>query len=286
MSPLASRRVLVTGGTRGIGRAVALACVEAGASVVVCGRDRGTVDEAVADLSRVAADRVDGIPCDVTCVDALERALDLVESRFGPLTTLIHAAGVLGSIGPLVETPPEAWWEAVRINLFGTFLAARQGCRRLVRNGGGRVVLFSGGGAATPFPRYSAYACSKSGVVRLAETLALEMEGTGVEVNAIAPGMVATQMHEQTLQAGLAAGEAYLEKTRRMLAEGGYPVEKAAAAAVFLASDAATGISGRLLAAAWDDWPSWPAHADEIARTDLFTLRRIVPADRGGDWSA
>ncbi|NDD28621.1 MAG: hypothetical protein EB084_10195 [Proteobacteria bacterium] len=59
-----------------------------------------------------------------------------------------------------------------------------------------------------------------------------------------------------------------------------------AAAAVILASDAATGISGPLLAAAWDDWPSWPAHADEIARTDLFTLRRIVPADRGGDWSA
>lgn len=284
MSTLDDRCVLVTGGSRGIGRAVAQACLDAGARVLICARDEAEVDAAVRALARDAGPRVDGVACDVTRQSDLERALDRLESRFGVLTSVVHAAGVLGPIGPLTHLDPEGWWEAVRVNLFGAFLTARQACARLVRNGGGRVVLLSGGGAATPFPFYSAYASAKAGVVRLAENLALELADAGVEVNALAPGMVATRMHEGTLAAGAAAGEAYLEKTRRVLAEGGYPAEKAAAAAVFLLSEAARGITGRLLAAPWDDWPRWPEHADDLADGDLFTLRRIVPRDRGQAW--
>lgn len=283
MTTLYGKNVLLTGGTRGIGHEIARACLAAGARVLVCSRSPEAVDATMIALAEHAVGRIEGVTCDVTIRGDLERALDRLECAFGPLTTLIHAAGVLGPIGLTTEVDPDAWFENVRVNLFGTFLAARQACARMAQSGGGRIVLLSGGGAATPLPRYSAYASAKAGVVRLAENLALEMAPVGIEVNALAPGMVATGIHNATLEAGEAAGVDYLDRTRRMLAEGGFPIAKAAAAAVFLASDAAVGISGRLVSAAWDDWERLPGHIADM-KEDIFTLRRVVPRDRAMDW--
>ena len=85
-----------------------------------------------------------------------------MESSFGPVTSLVHAAAVQGPIGELTTNDPAAWLEAVRVDLFGSFLTTRQTCLRL-KSTGGRIVLFAGGGAAAPFPEFSAYACSKAG---------------------------------------------------------------------------------------------------------------------------
>jgi NAD(P)-dependent dehydrogenase (short-subunit alcohol dehydrogenase family) len=150
--------------------------------------------------------------------------------------------------------------------------------------GGGRIVLLSGGGATAAFPNYSPYACSKAGVVRLVETAAAELAPHGIAINALAPGFVATRLHEATLAAGARAGEAYLERTRAELAGGGVPPSLAGAAAVFLLSSRSEGITGRLFAAPWDDAAEWTRHAADIGSSDLFTLRRIVPRDRGASW--
>jgi 3-oxoacyl-[acyl-carrier protein] reductase len=149
---------------------------------------------------------------------------------------------------------------------------------------GGSIVLLAGGGAATPFPNYTAYACSKIALVRFAETVALELAVHQIRVNAVAPGFVATRLHEQTLLAGTLAGP-FLEATRAELAKGGVPPSVAAKAIAFLLSDRAAEISGRFLAAPYDDWERWPEHLAEIQGSDLFTLRRIVPRDRGKAWS-
>ena len=105
----------------------------------------------------------------MTSLQGLDAALDMLESRFGAVTSLVHAAAVQGPIGEITTVDPDEWLNAIRINLFGTFLAVRQTCARMKARGG-RIVLFSGGGAAAPFPNYTAYACSKTGVVRFAET--------------------------------------------------------------------------------------------------------------------
>ena len=172
----------------------------------------------------------------------------------------------------------------MRVNLFGAFVGMTCAARRMT-GVGGRIAVFAGGGASAPFPRYTSYAAAKAALVRLVETLAVEWENDGVEVNCIAPGMVATRIHQATLHAGERAGQDFLNRTRQALENGtAVPAEVGADAAAFLVSDAAAGITGRFVAAVYDGYRDWPGRIERIRGSDLFTLRRIVPTDRGDQW--
>jgi 3-oxoacyl-[acyl-carrier protein] reductase len=146
----------------------------------------------------------------------------------------------------------------------------------------GKFVNRSGGGATAPLPRFSAYATSKAAVVRFTETLAEELEEARVDVNAMAPGVLNTRLLEEVIAAGPERiGREAFERAAGQRKEGGVPLEKGAELALFLASAASDGISGRLLSAPWDDWASLPSKRQALAESDVFTLRRIVPRDRG-----
>lgn len=320
---LAGRGVVVTGGSAGIGYACAAEVLAAGGRVVLAARGRDGLAAAAARLgAEYGPARVHAVAADVGREDDvadlfaeaegwLARAGAGAETGMAALAGVVHAAAVLGPIGPTAAVEPAAWLDAVRVNLFGSYLVAAAAARVWgaisgagaegggavggsasdsapgspgAAGGGGSIVLLSGGGATSPFPRYTAYASSKVAVVRLAESLAEELAPLGVRVNALAPGFVATRMHEATLVAGERAGDDYLRNTREQLAAGGVPPELAGRAAVFLLSDAAAGITGRLVSAPWDRWWEWPARRGQIEESDLFTLRRIVPRDRGADW--
>lgn len=143
----------------------------------------------------------------------------------------------------------------------------------------------SGGGATNPLPRLSAYAASKAAVIRFAESLALEVKEFGIDVNAIAPGALNTRMMTELIDAGPdAAGPAFHERMVKMQQSGGTPLEKGAALAVFLGSAASDGITGRLLSAVWDPWQTLPEYREALDPTDVYTLRRITPKDRGFGW--
>ena len=121
-------------------------------------------------------------------------------------------------------------------------------------------------------------------MVRFAETLAIELAERSVDVNAIAPGALNTRMLDELLEAGPArVGEAFYQKALEQKRSGGTPLARGAELAVWLASTASNGITGKLLSAAWDQWRQLPEHRDELV-SDIYTLRRIVPADRGLDW--
>lgn len=283
--PLDGLPVLVTGGSMGIGRACAEEILRAGGRVLVAARSGDALETAARALGEAfGEDRVASLTGDVSRPDDVRAMVAGVVDRFGSVGGIVHAAGVVGPIGPAMDVEAADWLDTVRVNLFGSFLVAREGARAMRRAGQGRIVLFSGGGATSPFPNYSAYAASKAAVVRLAETLAEELRDVGVTVNALAPGFVATRMQDQTLAAGERAGADYLERTRRQLEEGAIPARLAALTAVFLLSRRARGITGRLVAAPWDRWWAWPEHGAALEGSDLFTLRRIVPRDRGEDW--
>jgi NAD(P)-dependent dehydrogenase (short-subunit alcohol dehydrogenase family) len=280
---LRGKSILVTGGSMGIGLECARASLAAKARVMICARGAGALAAAAAELGRDAPQGAVGTAVadvgDEASVDALFATF---EERFGRCDGVIHAAGVYGPIGPMSEIDPTAWWDALRINLFGTFLVARAAARRMKAAGGGRIVLFAGGGASTPFPNYTAYASSKVAVVRFAETIAQEL-APEVAVNCVAPGFVATRLHQQTLDAAGRAG-GFLEKTRAELERGGVPASVGADAAAFLVSDAAAGITGKFVAAPYDGYRAWSEHLAELRETDVFTLRRILPRERGMDW--
>jgi len=275
--------IVITGGSMGIGYACALEAKRCGADVAIAARGTDELEAAAIRLRDGGAGRVVAVATDVTDPTAVRALFDAAE-EIGSLTGVVHAAGVYGPIGSVPQTDPVAWLDAVRVNLFGTYVVAREACARLIRAGtGGSIVLLAGGGAAGPFPNYTAYAVSKAGVVRLAETLAMEMADHRVRVNAIAPGFVATRLHQETIAAGPEfAGNFYAETRERL--EKSVPVEVAARAAAFLLSATSASITGRFVAAPYDDWERWPEHSEEIAPSDLFTLRRIVPRDRGKSW--
>jgi len=281
---LKNKNILITGGSMGIGLATARICLQRGGKVAICARNQNDIDKAVATLQQEGHRDLLGLRADVTKENEINHALDQIASHFGPLTSLIHAAGVYGTIGPITQVNPDEWFEAVKINLFGSFLVARQSCLHFQKNGGGRLVLFSGGGAASPFPNYTSYACSKTAIARLAETIAQEMAPFQIEVNCLGPGFVLTRLHQQTLAAQELAGKEFLEKTKGEIAKGGVPAEVGASAAAFLISDNAKGITGKFIAAPYDNWKSFPERLDELKKNDIFTLRRIVPKDRGMDW--
>lgn len=284
MVDLSGKRIVVTGGSMGIGLACANACLSAGAKVIICARTRRPLKQAAEDLKKKGFSDIHSIVADVTRQRQVEAVFHEMDDKFGGLDGVIHCAGVYGPIGLVTEVDPEAWFKAVRINLFGTFLVARQASSVMQSKGGGRIVLMSGGGAATPFPRYTAYACGKVSVVRFTETLAQEMKPFNIEVNCLAPGFVITRLHRETLAAGDRAGKDFLENTQRQIQSGGVPVSIAANAAAFLVSDEAKGITGKFVAAPYDGWADWKKHLDELTKHDIFTLRRIVPKDRGMNW--
>jgi NAD(P)-dependent dehydrogenase (short-subunit alcohol dehydrogenase family) len=282
---LQEKSVLVTGGSLGIGYAAAEACLRAGARVTICAR--GGADLVAAEQALLALDTagsVTAIVADVTDETQVARAMDVAREANGPLDGVIHAAGIYGPIGLITDVDPREWANVIQINLFGAFIVLREACKRMRESGGGRIALFSGGGAASPFPNYSGYACSKAAVVRLTETAAIEMAPYGIEINCIAPGFVVTRLHEQTLTNGVAAAGDFFERTKAEIERGGVPASVGGDAAAFLVSQGAAGITGKFVAAPYDGYRSWSNRIDEVRGGDLFTLRRIVPRDRGGDW--
>jgi 3-oxoacyl-[acyl-carrier protein] reductase len=178
---LSGQRVLVTGGSRGIGYACAAEVLAAGGRVVLAARGEAELAAAARRLGEEhGVERVHPCVADVGDEAGVEGLFAKALELLGGVDGVVHAAGVLGPIGPTVEVEAAAWWDAVRVNLFGSFLVASAAGRLLRSGGGGSIVLLSGGGAATPFPHYTSYACGKAGVVRLAETLALELAPYGV----------------------------------------------------------------------------------------------------------
>ncbi len=284
---LAGRTALITGATQGLGLEIAHAYLRSGAQgVYICGRNAGALETALGELRGGcdAAQQVAGEVADVSDADDVQRLVSGAMSALGGVTILVNNAGVYGPKGSVAQVEWLDWVRTIEINLLGSVLLARALVDHFVQRGYGKVVQLSGGGATAPLPSLSAYAASKSAVVRFTETLALELREHGVDVNALAPGALNTRMLDEVLEAGPERIDpAYYERALQQQATGGVPLARGAELAVFLGSAASDGISGKLISAVWDPWTELANHLDDLAG-DVYTLRRIVPADRGLTW--
>jgi len=284
---LLGKNIVITGASRGFGRAAAKAFVRHGANVAICARDKerlGTAHNELAGCAEGEA-RVVAMPADVSEQKEIKSFVEHAISELGSVDVLLCNAGVLGPKGPVEDLDWDEWAKTIQINLNGAVLLCRAVIPHMKETGRGKIIIMSGGGATKPMPFFSAYAASKAAVVRFAETLAEEVENHNICVNAVAPGALATDMLDEVIEAGPElVGKKYYDEIKKVIEEGGAPLEVGADLCVFLASDESDGITGKLISAVWDPWREFPDRLEDLVDTDIFTLRRIIPKERGKDW--
>ena len=189
-------RALVTGGTKGIGFAIAEAMAAAGGKVMITGRDRMRVNSAVTALAKSAAAGADvrGAAADVRDREAIEAAIDEAAAAFGGLDTLINNAGV-GVFTDVENMSDEDWRRVIDTNLTGAFFASRAAIPHLKRAGGGWIINIASLAGRNYFADGAAYCASKAGLVAFSESLMLELRDDNIRVSCIMPGSVATEFN-------------------------------------------------------------------------------------------
>jgi NAD(P)-dependent dehydrogenase (short-subunit alcohol dehydrogenase family) len=283
---LKNLNALITGGSQGLGKTIAEHFLCEGANVVLCARSGKDLSATRDELAKkFPAQKVSAKTCDVSNEAQVNELVAFALRELGSLNVLVLNAGIYGPMGPTESVSLDEWRRALDINLFGVLLPSRAVIPHFKKAGHGKIVVLSGGGATNPLPNISSYAASKAAVVRLMETLAEELKSVHVDVNAIAPGALATRLVDEVLAAGPEkVGAAFFEKNKTWKEKGAVPLELGASLAVYLASAESDGITGKLISAQWDPWKDLQTHRDELAKSDIYCLRRITPKDRGKMW--
>jgi 3-oxoacyl-[acyl-carrier protein] reductase len=263
---LEGSKAIVTGASRGLGAVVAEALRAEGADLLLVARSEGALRELRDRLGAhiFAADLRD---------PSAPRAILAEARRVWPrVDVLVNNAAIGGPIGRLADNDWNAWRETIQVDLLAPAELCQLAIGWMRETGGGRIVNLSGGGAASPRPNFSAYATAKCGLVRFSETIAAEVADLGIRVNCVAPGALNTDMRREVLRSGLERVGPTADP------------KLAAGLIVYLASEESAGITGKLISAVWDPWRDLHRHTADLTDTDVYTLRRILPEERGKAW--
>lgn len=268
--PLQGEVALITGGSRGIGLATAITFARAGAAVALVSRSADAVAEA-ARAVRAAGGRVIARPADVVDESAMSDVVEEARDTLGPITILVNNAGSIGPIAPFGETPLDEWWRCVEVNLRGPAVCTHLVVHDMVARGCGRIINIVSAAGASSFAYFSAYVASKTALVRWTESLAAELSPYGVQVFAMEPGTVATDMSN---------GSQTLPEARRWIPwfkgifDAGLdaPMERVTNRALALASGAGDPLSGRYVPLG-EDLENLVANASQIRRDAMYSLR-------------
>lgn len=286
--------ILLTGSSTGIGRALAERLLSRGHHV--WGLARSDQSDFAASHPKFHHTR-----CDVSDYSAVAAAASAYAAAWPQLDAVICAAGLQGEIAPALTADPLKWSATIRANLDGTYFALRAFASLLVQPAPAasrkKIICFSGGGATKARVNFSAYGVAKTALVRLVETIAEENRDQPLDINALAPGAINTRLTDEILALGPSVvGAAEYAAAQKQKAAALVPTSATADASAdpaltraldcieWLLSPASDGITGRLLSAPWDPWPTLGDHRAALAASDVYMLRRIVPDDRGQKW--
>jgi NAD(P)-dependent dehydrogenase (short-subunit alcohol dehydrogenase family) len=268
--------VLITGASRGIGRAIALRFAAGGARVALIARSAEGLGETLTAV-RDAGGEGDAFTADVTDEQAVAAAHGAVAQSLGPVDVLVNNAGVGGPRGEMWDVDPAEWWRTVDVNLRGTFICSRAVLPTMVERRRGRIINVVSNAGAHRWPYFTAYAVSKAAVIKLTESLAAETRDHGVAVFAMHPGVVRAGLTDAVFAGGPPAEGSLGERVRswfeREIAEGRtVSAEQAAEFVLELASGRADALSGRYIAIE-DDLDALIARAQEVLRDNLQALK-------------
>jgi NAD(P)-dependent dehydrogenase (short-subunit alcohol dehydrogenase family) len=272
--PLTGQVALVTGSGRGLGRAYAIALAMAGATVAVTARTESEIQTVQRGIEQQGG-RAVAISVDVTDKNAVAKLVTTIEQQLGPLDLLVNNAGVLRAIGRVTDIDGDDWWREVEINLRGSFLCSQAVLPGMITRKRGRIINVASGGGLSAFDCFSAYCISKTALIRLSESLAIENKEYGIVVFAIHPGNVRTSMSEYLHDSEVVGQRApWMQQTwrQRFAQATDTPIERSVTLVLQLAAGHADTLSGRYIDAE-DDLTELLDHADEIQSKDLYTLR-------------
>jgi len=231
---LSGKVALITGGSRGIGKALAAAYAREGARVFICARNQPSIDRAVMEI-RNRGGEIHGLAGDVGRVEDVKRIVRGAADQYGVIDILVNNASLLGPRVPIADYPLSAWEDVVRVNLTGVFLMTQEVLRLMMPRRQGSIINISSGVGRVGKARWGAYSASKFAVEGFSQVLAEELKDLGIRVNAVNPGATRTEMR----------AAAYPDEDPLTL-----PVPEAIVPVfVYLASDASREVSGRSLEA-------------------------------------
>ena len=221
---LRDKVILITGGGRGIGRAVALACAREGATIAICARTAAEIEKTAAEIQGLRVE-CGGWPCDVSLEESAQALVANVEKRFGRIDVLVNNAGVMTRASAAWELDVKKWDYTIAVNLRGVFLATRAVLPMMLKQKGGSIINVASAIGRMAYPNFIAYSTSNWGLEGFTQALAAELRSQRIRVNSVDPGTVGT----------------------KLTGFSGSKPESVTEAFVYLASDESNGVTGKML---------------------------------------
>lgn len=282
---MSAKYAVITGASRGLGQHLAYRFWGAGYHLGLVSRNTASMGQTRSQLDLAKGRTCDVFACDLGDPASVQNLVAEISAKAEQINVVVNNAAIQGPIGPLEQNDFADWERTIRVNLVSPVAICRGLLPRIANAQEASILNLSGGGATGPRANFTAYASAKAALVRFSETLAEEVRGQGVTVNCIAPGAMKTAMLAEVLKGGAeSSGGREFTIAAEVFDKGGASMDRVADLALFLSSQAARGITGKLISAVWDHWECWPNHIDELVGSDLYTLRRIAGRDRGLSW--
>jgi NAD(P)-dependent dehydrogenase (short-subunit alcohol dehydrogenase family) len=242
MSPLKGKTAIVTGASRGIGEAIAKGFAKAGADLILVSRNRAALEKVAKEIDGVGRKALP-IAADIGAADEIQRAVDAALKTFPRIDILVNNAGISPVLKRAEELALKEWEEILRVNLTGTFLFCQAVGKTMIQQGGGKIINMVSVGAVVGFPRQVGYCATKGGILQLTKVLALDWARFNIQVNAIGPSYLETDL-TQGMRESKVISESLLRRTP--MGRFGKP-EEVVGAALYLASDASSYVTGQTL---------------------------------------